>query len=95
MSDDNDFSTQYAIRLPDGKLFTSPHNGAVWTWSEFAGAEHVWEQLRDHAAAMGIADWAGVIVHRYCTPFIGPKDPAEHMVSELTTWLQQQAGGGS
>ena len=89
----SDFTVQYAIRLPDGQMFTNAMNGAVVTWSERRGAEHVWAQLRDHAATVGVTQWAGVIVHRYCTPFIGPQDPAEHLVDELTRWLQQQDGG--
>lgn len=88
----SEFSIQYAIRLPDGQMFTSPYSGAVVTWSEQCGAQHVWQQLRDQAAAMGVPEWAGVIVHRYCTPFLGPQDPAEHLVDELTTWLQSQGG---
>ena len=90
----SDFSVQYAIRLPDGQMYLSPFSGAVVTWSQEEGAEHVCQQLRAHAVAIGL-EWTGTIVRRYCTPFIGPQDPAEHLVAELETWLQQQAGGGS
>lgn len=89
----NDFATQYAIRLPDGELFKSPHNGAVWTWSEFDGALHVLRQLQEQAHAMGIAAYGGSIVHRYCTPFVGDDDNAAALIDELTAWLAQQTGG--
>jgi hypothetical protein len=88
----NDFTTQFAIRLPDGGYFLSPHSDAVVTWSEEAGAQYVLEQLRAHAAAMGINDYLGVVVHRYCTPFIGPADEGAQLIDELQTWLKQQGG---
>ena len=95
MSGDNDFTMQFAIRLPDGNHYIHPHSGAVVTWSEKAGAEYVLAQLQAHAASIGIPGYIGTIEHRYCTPFIAEGDPAEQLVDELTTWLKQQSGGKS
>jgi hypothetical protein len=41
---------------------------------------------------MGINDYLGVVVHRYCTPFIGPADEGAQLIDELQTWLKQQGG---
>lgn len=87
-----EFTTQFAIRMPDGQMLTNPFTGFVATFSDRALAEQAWQHLRAQAASVGVSEWAGVIVHRYCTPFLGPQDPAEHLVNELTTWLQQQGG---
>lgn len=89
----NDFSIQYAIRLPDGNLYCSPLSGAVVTWSSREGAEYVLSQLATQATMMGIANYGGSIEHRYCTPF-APVDQAlaEQMIDELTKWLYQNGG---
>jgi hypothetical protein len=90
----NDFTIQFAIRLPDGELYLSPMSGAVVTWSSREGAEHVLAQLREYAQSMGIREYAGAIVRRYCTPFVGEgQDVAAEMFEELTKWLAQNSGG--
>lgn len=90
----NEFATQWAIELPDGELFKSAMSGAVITWSERAGAEHVLEQLRVQASFMGITEYGGRIGRRFCTPFIFDTDNGDALMDELSKWLSEQTGGG-
>jgi len=88
----NEFTLQFAIRLPDGNLWLSPLSGAVVTWSDRPGAEHVLEQLKIQAASIGLG-FLGTIVYRYCTPFIDETANGSGLVDELTAWLQRETGG--
>lgn len=90
----NDFAMQYAILLPDGNLWLSPLSGGVVTWTERAGAENVLQQLRLQAQSIGVA-FLGIVVHRYCTPFIDDSTDSAGLVDELTAWLQRETGGKS
>ncbi|MCV7065633.1 hypothetical protein H7H51_07725 [Mycolicibacterium farcinogenes] len=93
MSSTNDFTVQYAICLPDGEFFRHPMNGEICMWSTRQNAEHVLDQLRAHAKAMGVPEYAGFLARRYCTPFV-PLDQelAEQMIDELTQWLHTNGG---
>lgn len=85
------FSYQYAIQLPDGNFSIDAH-GWMYTWNNEADAENALAFLRQQAARLGVQWWAGTIVKRYCSPFVGPADDAEQFVDEITTWLHQQGG---
>jgi hypothetical protein len=88
------FTLHYAIRLPNGELFTA-YNGEVARWSEQRYAENVLRQLAEQATAMGITEYLGQIVRSYATPFIGPNDGGEQLVDELQAWLRRETGGKS
>lgn len=94
MSSSHDYAMQYAIRLPDGSLWTNPHNGGSVSWSEREGAEAALEQIRAQAAAIQ-AQFHGEVVYRYCTPFLSDGDDASGLIDELTAWLEKQTGGAS
>lgn len=91
----NEFTIQWAVRLPDGQMFLHPVSGAAVTWSSREGAQYVLDQLREQARAMGVHNYAGALVRRYCTPFIGEadgQDVAAAMIDEITEWLHRQGG---
>lgn len=88
------FSIQYAIRLPDGQLAVNPYTSGPYLWEDEASALKSLEILRHQAAQIGVSCWAGAVVRRYCTPFVGADDPGEQFLDELSTWLKQQTGDG-
>lgn len=91
MTDLGGFTIQYAIRMPDGNLVTTPI-GSEALWKERPDAERTLIALRAQAANIGVRDWAGVVVRRYSTPFISDTDPAENLITDLGAWLKQQSG---
>jgi hypothetical protein len=91
---ETNFTLEYAIRLPDGGYARHPHTGEVLKWAAEDDALKSLEIVRGRAAQIGVTDWAGVVVRRYCTPFIGPDEEyaTKHLVDELSEWLKQQTG---
>lgn len=124
-----DWETQYAIRMPDGSLYSTAgpvaterdysvdsasHDmfsglGALFgmtgpTVSQPVGApvpmlfpneqaaQRKLEELRKHAAGMGVTLWGGEIVHRVCTPFT-TGSAARQFMTALQSWMQQQQDG--
>lgn len=84
--------TRYGIRLPDGSMATSMQ-GQVWSWPDIADAERAIGYFRSASERLGHDDWDGEIVRQLCTPWIGPRDNADALIEELSTWLAQQVGG--
>lgn len=87
------FSTEYALLMPNGQLAINPMTGSAWIWADQAAAEQALQSVRANAVSIGVTDWAGVVVRRYSTPFIGPSDPSEQLVADLSAWLKKQTGG--
>jgi hypothetical protein len=86
------FSTEYAVRLPDGQLASAPQ-GNPWMWDHREGADRALDSLRGSAAAMGIHDYSGQVVHRLCTQFIdADSNHSKQLVDELQAWLRNQGG---
>jgi hypothetical protein len=85
------FSLQFAVKLPDGRLYSHPVNGHPFLWIERAAAELMLERLGQNAHDMGIRGWQGTVVWSYCSPFVDYN--AQQLVDELQAWLQQQTGG--
>lgn len=86
------FATRYAVRLPNGELLKNAM-GSVWTWDTTAEAEHALSYFEAHTKQLGVDDWRAEIVHQLCTPWLGEHDTADHMIAELTRWLEAQTGG--
>lgn len=93
----DEFTKQYAIRQPDGKLWgpvktdlfgqiVEPTEPAVFTQRE--AADSALAQLKASAAQMGV-EWLGVVETRLCTPF-SVTDPSEQMIAELEAWRREQ-----
>lgn len=88
------FTTEYAVRLPDGQL-ACPPEGNPWLWDAREGADRALDSLRRSAAAMGIHEYSGAVVHRLCTQFVdADSSHSKQLVDELSQWLKTQGGQG-
>lgn len=100
MSDD--FTRQFAIRLPNGELFSTPEVGGwyasllgvsprpqrVVVYDSREEAETALQAMQEKGAQMGITLVAS-IESRLCSPF-SQTDPGEQFVDELTKWAERQ-----
>lgn len=89
---------QYAIRMPNGKLYGSksgynvfgqPITAKAFVWDDPAAAADQLAQLRDAAQTLGVEDWLGVVVQRICSEFT-TADPVEEFASEIEKWAAEQ-----
>lgn len=89
---------QYAIRMPNGKLYSSKSGysifgqsviAKVFVWDDPGAAAEQLDQLRDAAQAIGVDDWLGVVVQRVCSEF-STADPVEEFASEIEKWAAEQ-----
>jgi phosphohistidine phosphatase SixA len=87
------FTERFAVRLPDGSIAT--HCGAEVLWPTRADAERQLDHGRHVAAMLGVHDWGGEVVSQLCSPFVGARDTAAHLVADLQRWLEAQTGGAS
>ncbi|XTP37134.1 hypothetical protein ACORG1_13330 [Mycobacterium sp. TJFP1] len=101
----NDFTYQWAIRLPNGELLTyqpacthaahlfgaSVPEPKVAVFDDRAEAESALEVCRRQAAQVGITAWAGVIEQRVCSAF-SVTDPSAQFAAEVAEWIAQQGG---
>lgn len=98
------FTTQFAIRLPDGELmsYQPPCNHGVFVF----GAElpprkpYIFDDRNEAIAAMERAQkfaselgvtWNGWIEQRTCSPF-SVTDPSEGLADEVSRWAETQGG---
>lgn len=93
----DEFTTEYAIRQPDGKLWGQPKVDLFGQTVEpvepevfktRGAAEQALEQLRASASRMGV-EWLATIESRLCTSF-SVTDPSEQMIAELEAWRREQ-----
>lgn len=98
------YTQQFAIQCPDGTLWRQSDHSFMFmfgveaeqpptVFNTRAEADYVLAKIRQAAAGIGVNEWAGVIVTRYCTPFT-VVDPAEHLVGELEAWMQARGRHG-
>lgn len=87
------FVERYAVRMPDGTL--AKMGCHEFAFSDRAMAEQALVNMKLAAAQIGIHDWSGEIVRQLCTPWIGDRDNAEHLVADLQRWLETQTGGAA
>lgn len=92
MTEPTGYLERFAIRLPCGELAQSPY-GQAWMWDERAKAERAIAYFRAGAQRIGVTDWNGEIVRQLCTPWLGDNDRADHLIEELTRWLERETGG--
>lgn len=82
------FTERFAIRMPNGLI------AGVGLYADRTAAEHALLIMRTTASQqLGVGDWSGHVVRQLCTPFIGDRDNADHLIGELTNWLNTQTGG--
>ncbi len=101
MSDNDEFTRQWAIRLPNGELLTyqppcthsahlfgacPPPRRAV-VFDDVADAEATLEVCRRQARDLGITEWGGVIEQRVCSAF-SVTDPSAQFADEVERWVQ-------
>lgn len=93
----DEFTKQYAIRQPDGKLWGPPKTDLFGQtvdavepaiFGDRGDAERALEQLQASASRMGV-EWLATIETRLCTPF-SVTDPSEQMIAELEAWRRSQ-----
>ena len=96
------FTRQFAIRLPDGRLFAQctrshifggAHEPEVVIFDTSDQAQNMLDALALQAAQLGITAWAGTIESRLCSPF-SVTDPGEGFAAEVEKWAAQQGGEG-
>lgn len=101
----NEFTTQYAVRLPNGELFSVPaacnHGSFIFgmeppaprpvVMNDRAEAEKLLDSLKCQAAQLGITGWAGQIEQRTCSPF-SVTDPSAGLGDEVEKWAGTQGG---
>jgi hypothetical protein len=87
------FETRYAIRLPNGKLAFCDITSSPWIWDSRELAEKSIGYFKHNAEKIGVSQWEGEIVRQLCTPWIGEKDNADHLITELSAWLARETGG--
>ena len=89
---------QYAIRMPNGKLYANPnvyHIGdnppepKAMVWDDPQSAEWGLRTLRRQAQDLGVEDWLGVVVQRICSEFT-TADPVEEFADEIEKWAADQ-----
>lgn len=98
------FTTQYAIRLPNGELFSNSscthgsfifsghqHDPEPVVFDRREQAEAVIAMLVKQAAVLGIVSWTGQIEQRTCSPF-SVTDPSVGLADEIEKWAGQQGG---
>lgn len=97
----NSFTTRYAVRMPNGELYSRPtayslfgvpdptSSSRVVAFDTRESAETFIARMRREAADIGI-DWQATIVQQLCTPFTSG-DPTEQFAGEVIDWLREQA----
>lgn len=90
------FTTQYAIRLPDGTLFTTQHGygdcpALPVVFDTLTDAQHALCHLRRQASMFGITDLAACIEQRICSPF-SVTDPSVDFAEQVMRWVARQGG---
>ncbi|MCG7596310.1 hypothetical protein [Mycobacterium sp. PSTR-4-N] len=96
----SDFATQFAIRLPNGELYTRCQHSHLFgtqcdrepvVFDTREQAENGITMLARSAQELGIDNWADLacIESRLCSPF-SQTDPGEQFVDELTKWTERQ-----
>lgn len=88
----DDFTFQYAIKLPDGKLASHTVTDDPFIWTDLAACQRAFQNLALNAQQLGVRDWTAEIVHRYSTPFISMASPPGGLADELSEWLKTQSG---
>lgn len=93
-----DFTRQYAIRLPNGGLYSRSRSSHIFgasietetfVFDTPEQAEGVVGMLARHAAEIGITGWVGHVEHRLRSPFSN-SDPGEQFANEVAKWAAQQ-----
>lgn len=95
----DDFTTRYAIRLPNGELYRRPGvcsifgvadqgSARVMVFDTKPAAEQFVAAMRREAASIGI-EWHATIVQQLCTPFTAG-DPTAQFASDVIDWLREQ-----
>ena len=101
----NDFTFQYAIRLPNGSLYLKPTQRAMFAsmfgpvgdpprelavFDERSDAEEVLDEMRKLANEVGVDNLGATIVTRICSPFVGEHEDGTEFVKAVTEWIEGQ-----
>ena len=101
----NDFTFQYAIRLPNGSLYLKPTQRAMFAsmfgpvgdpprelavFDERSDAEEVLDEMRKVANEVGVDNLGATIVTRICSPFVGEHEDGTEFVKAVTEWIEGQ-----
>lgn len=100
----NDFTFQFAVRLPNGDLYLKPTARAMMAsvfggmaydcprelavFDDRADAEEVLDEMRKVAREVGVDNLGATIVTRLCSPFVGEHEDGTEFVKAVTEWIE-------
>jgi hypothetical protein len=61
------------------------------TFASREDAEAALKKLAEQAATVGVSNWGGTVVQRFCTPFTNG-DPAAQFAAAVSEWLEKHDG---
>jgi hypothetical protein len=103
----NDFTFQYALRLPNGSLYLKPTQRAMFAsmfgpvgdpprelavFDQRSDAEEVLDEMRKLAREVGVDNLGATIVTRLCSPFVGEHEDGTEFVKAVTEWIEGHRG---